>query len=215
MSKLTISENNVIRGTILRCVDGKWSDRDGLQPPAQLIAMGTAEVLQCWRDGKPVDTVVKRDDEPLPDPAELNEQIPENEWEKGLDGKPRAPWVRQHICYLVDPVSAETFTYINSTWGARIAVERLAEKVANMRRLRGVAAAPIVKLDSRPMKTNFGTKLRPEFVVVEWRELADQPEVKAIEHKPKADKAEAAKPGRPFAPLTLSEELNDELPNFG
>jgi len=99
--------------------------------------------------------------------------------------------------------------------GARIAVERLADKVANMRRLRGVAAAPIVKLDSRPMKTNFGTKLRPEFVVVEWRELADQPEVKAIEHKPKADKAEAAKPGRPFAPLTLSEELNDELPNFG
>jgi hypothetical protein len=216
MSKdIVVTERHIIKGTILRCVDGKWVDADGLQPPEPLVVMGVTQALQCWRDGKPTDTVVKRSGESLPNVDDLNEQIPKNEWEKGLNGEPRPPWVHQHIVYLVDPGSAEAFTFLNSTWGARIAVERLAERISNMRQLRGVSALPLVKLESRQMKTKFGTKQRPEFVIVEWRELANQPEVKAIEHKPKADDAKAAKPGRPVAPPTLSEELNDVIPTFG
>jgi hypothetical protein len=202
MSNELTNDDRVIKGSIIRCTDGKWRDGVGQPPPEPLIAMGTAEALQCWQGGKPTDTVVKRGDEPLPDVDELNRQIPETEWEMGMDGKPRPPWVRQSIAYFVDPATAEAFTFISSTWGARIAVERLAERVANMRRLRGVAALPLVKLDSRPMKTKFGTKQRPEFAIVEWRELSGQPEVKAIEH---------AKPGKPVAAPTASEELNDAI----
>jgi hypothetical protein len=213
MSNLETS-NRLIKGSILRCVDGKWTDTAGIAPPERLVALGTTQALQCWSGGKPTDTVMASPGKPLPSADELNSQIPEDEWEKGLDGKPRAPWVLQHVAYLVDPVSCEAYTFINGTFGAKIAVERLAERVATMQRLRGGAALPVVKLESRPMKTKFGTKLRPEFAIVEWREFADQPEVKAIEHKPKADDAKAARPGKPVAPLTLSEELNDELPSF-
>jgi hypothetical protein len=199
--------NRLIKGSILRCVDGKWSDTAGITPPERLVALGTTQALQCWSGGKPTDTVVASPGKPLPSVDELNSQIPEGEWEKGLDGKPRAPWVLQHVAYLVDPVSCEAYTFINGTFGAKIAVERLAERVATMQRLRGGAALPVVKLESRPMKTKFGTKQRPEFAIVEWREFAgDGGEVRAIEHKPE---------GKPVKTPTASEELNDAIPTFG
>ena len=63
--------------------------------------------------------------QPLPDIDELNAKIPEEEWETGLDGKPRPPWQKQYIVYLVDPTDAGIYTYINGTFGARIAFDRL------------------------------------------------------------------------------------------
>ena len=193
----------LIRGTILRCTDGKWSDTLGGDPPPLLIALGTTQALQCWKDSKPTDVVMAEKGKPLPDVDELNSQIAESEWEKGLDGKPKAPWVLQHVAYFIDPVSAESYTFINGTFGARLAVEKLQDRVANMQRLRG-NALPVVKLESKPMKTKFGTKQRPEFTVVEWREIgANGGEVKAIEHQPV---------GKPVAQPTVGEELNDEIP---
>ena len=99
----TRNSTRIIQGVILRCVDGHWSDRDGLTPPAELLAMGTTTALQCWQDGTPTDTVVERPGKPLPDVNELNAQIPEAEWEEGIDGKPRPPWVMQFVVYLIDP----------------------------------------------------------------------------------------------------------------
>jgi hypothetical protein len=207
MSTSVANTERLIRGSILRFVDGQWADTSGAEPPKQLIALGTTKALQRWEVGKPTDIIMSRPGEPLPDVQELNSQVPEDEWEKGLDGKPRAPWVLQHVAYLVDPATAEAYTYLNGTFGARLAVERLAERVANMQRLRGVAALPIVKLESRPMKTKFGTKQRPEFAIVEWRAFAgDGGEVRAIEHKPV---------GKPVKAPTTSEELNDAIPTFG
>ena len=205
MNSVTETTGRLIRGTILRCTDGKWADALGTPPPERLVALGTTKALQCWSGGKPTDVVMARPGEPLPDVDELNAQIPVEEWEKGLDGKPRAPWVIQHVAYLVDPHTGEAYTFINGTFGAKIAVERLAERVANMQRLRGVAALPIVKLESRPMKTKFGTKQRPEFTIVEWRAIGGGEQVKAIEHKPV---------GKPVVAPTVSEELNDALPSF-
>jgi len=203
--------NNVtarlIRGTILRCTDGKWADGLGSPPPALLIALGTTQAVQCWKDSKPTDVIVAEPGKPLPNVDELNSQIPVEEWEKGLDGKPKAPWVLQHVAYLIDPVSAESYTFINGTYGARLAVEKLADRVANMQRLRGGNALPVVKLEAKPMKTKFGTKQRPEFTIVEWREIGGTgEEVKAIEHQPI---------GKPVAQPTVSEELNDQIPWLG
>jgi hypothetical protein len=198
------TSERLIKGTILRCVDGKWADGVGAPPPALLIALGTTQAVQCWSGGKPTDAVMAQPGKPLPDVDELNSQIPQEEWEVGLDGKPKTPWVLQHVAYFIDPVSAESYTFINGTFGARLAVEKLADRVANMRRLRGGNALPVVKLESRPMKTKFGTKQRPEFTIVEWRDVGgDGDEVKAIEHQPV---------GKPIAPPTASEELNDEIP---
>ena len=87
--------------------------------------LNTAEALQRWENQRPVETIVKQPGRPLPDADELNAKIPKKRWEKGLDGQLRAPWVKQHIAYLLDPKDASVFTFINSTVGARIAVERL------------------------------------------------------------------------------------------
>jgi len=225
----------VIQGVILKCVDGRWEDKDGLTPPNTLLAMGTARCVQCWKDQQPVDTIVETADEALPDVDDLNAKIPVKEWEKGLDGKPRPPWQVQFVVYLIDPVSGSTWTFINSTMGARIAYERLADKFRWMRRLRGDNIAPVVKLDAREMKTAFGKKLRPEFVVQEWRDLGSgSPSTLQIEHQPEpaaavvaAEPTESAakaapapgkqkktKVGRPVKPASIQEELNDALPDF-
>lgn|SRR5262245_37707000 len=235
MNEVTKHEKpRVIQGVILKCVDGRWEDRDGLTPPDVLMAMGTARCLQCWKDQEPVDTIPETADAPLPDVDDLNAKIPTKQWEKGFDGKSRPPWQVQYIVYLLNPETADVWTFINSTAGARIAYERLTDKFRWMRRLRGNNIAPIVKLDSRPMKTSFGQKMRPEFTVLEWRDLGsgDRPDALQLEHQPQEPATDAAatepapapasattkkqkkKVGKPVKPVTLQEELNDDLPDI-
>jgi hypothetical protein len=167
--------DRLIQGPIGRCVDGRWTI-DGIEPSKdkRFIGLGTAEAVQCWRDEMPIETIVKKAGMPLPDIAELNAKIPQSQWEDGLNG-PRPPWVHSFIAYFLDPADGSIWTYINSTVGARIAVERLRENVHWMRRLRGERVVPLVELASRPMKTKFGQKLRPEFVIKGWRDLESGP----------------------------------------
>ena len=110
--------DRVVRGDILRCVDGHWSVKTGGELPEKLLAIATATVLQCWKAQKPIATIRKKTGKPLPDLDELNAKVPSSEWEKNREGQPRPPWVRQHLVYLLDPATANTFTFINSTVGA-------------------------------------------------------------------------------------------------
>jgi hypothetical protein len=202
--------DRLIQGTILRCVDGHWSDRDGVSfsTGTQMLVLGTTQAVQHWQDGVPVETILER---PLPDVQLLNESVPEGQWEAGLDGDPRPPYVLQHVAYLLDPRDASLYTYLNSTKGAEIAVERLTQKVKSMRLLRGQKVSPVVKLDSKPMPTKFGQKMRPEFVIVDWRDLSGGG---GLENKP-APQLPPAKGteqiGKPVKPVTTKEELNDEI----
>jgi hypothetical protein len=201
--------DRLIRGEMLRYVDGHWATRDGISFPTgtQMLVIGTTQALQHWHDGMPIETITAR---PLPSVDDLNAAIPKEDWEDGLNG-PRPPWVLQHVVYLIDPRDASTFTFINSTVGAAIAVERLTSKVRAMRLLRGAKVVPVVALDHRPMPTKFGQKLRPEFNIVEFRDLG----CGGIENKqvPQLLPANDAKQiGKPVKPVTTAEELNDELP---
>jgi hypothetical protein len=197
--------NRLVQGVILRCVDGVWSAKDGTEfpPKAQLIALSTAEALQRWENGQPAETVMKVRGEPLPDLDELNANVPKKKWEKGLDGNARPPWVHQYIAYLLDPRDASVFTFVNGTMGARIAVERLKDKVRMMRMLRGNKLVPVVELGAKPMKTQFGTKQRPDFVIIDWRDLGGSrtESMSAVEHI-----------GQPVKPLSTAEVLNDQIP---
>jgi len=197
----------LIQGEILRFADGRWATKEGATMSAdlQLIAVGMTRALQRWEAKMPVETLVETPGERLPDIDDLNAAIPVGEWEAGLDGKPRPPWVLQQVVYLIDPRTAAAFTYLNSTVGARIAVERLADKVARMRMLRGSRVLPVVKLDSKPMKTKFGTKPRPEFTITDWREFTPTPQaLPASEQKAL---------GKPVKAVSVAEELDDEI-NF-
>jgi hypothetical protein len=217
-------KRRVIQGVKGRCVDGIWSDADDLPLPPVVLVAGMHRIVQCWKDGTCLDEYWD-DDGPLPDIDDLNSQIPQAEWEVRFN-KPQPPWGLFFVIYLVNPETADTYTFVNNTVGASIAYERLETKFNMMRRMRGNDVRPLVRLDSRPMKVAaLGiTKLRPEFIIVEWRDLGGHSEPQPAQLSRPNDKdpdGAAAKPpaekpkatvGKPVAPLTSEEEMDDALP---
>jgi hypothetical protein len=168
----TETGDRVIQGTLLKCVDGKWTDRDGSPPPeTPLLALSTLTIAQHLQDQKPIETIVKRPGQPFPDVDDLNAEIPQSEWEEGLNG-PRPPWQEQKVVYFLCEATAERFTFASGTVGANIAVSDLRTRVRDMRFMRGQGALPLVELSSKPMKTKRGNKIRPEFKIIGWRDAA-------------------------------------------
>jgi len=198
------NDEQLIRGIVAKCVDGNWADRDRarIPPGTKFVAWATAEAVQHWQNKLPVQTIIKKPGTPLPDIDELNAKIPQAQWEKGLNG-PRPPWVRQYAVYLLDPIDGGEFTFVSGTVGAAIAVERLRDKVKNMRMLHGAQVVPVVELGSKSMTTKFGTRLRPEFVITAWRNIGGSA-APALTHEA----------GTKVAAPTLAEEMGDEIPDF-
>jgi hypothetical protein len=222
----------LIQGLLAKCNDGQWRDGDGLPLPGKVLVFGIDRVLRCWgADNDLLDYEVEQSGQPLPDVDELNSKIPEEEWGSDLNNQPRPPWERCWRVLLLDLETASVYSFINGTTGARIAAERLEDRIRWMREIRGTAVVPIIQLDSRPMKTRFGTKMRPEFTVVEWRERSAEHAAPLIEHQPDAtgfrpavaenapkappEKKAKATIGKPVKPATIQEELNDDIPDFG
>jgi len=200
------ASDKLIQGEILKNVDGFWSLKDGttFPPNKKMIALATTMAVQRWQDQTPIEIITKQPGVPLPDVGELNAGIPEKEWEVGLDGKPRPPYQKVWVTYLLDPQDASIYTFLNGTKGAEIAVEKLKERVKWMQTLRGSAVVPVVELSSKPMKTKYGVKQRPEFKVDEWRDLGAlqaAPAQPALEHM-----------GKPVKEPSLKEEMGDEVP---
>jgi len=241
MNQVTTSNKPrlILPGSVIaKCVDGRWSDRDGLPLPNELLATGTSRGLQCFKNGELLGEEVEQPGKPLPNPDVLNAQIPQEEW--GIDqysGNPQPPWRVTWAAYLVDPVSATRYTFLNSTWGAQLAVEGLEGRMEIVIGLRGPNIRAKVKLDSKPLpktKRNI-TKQRPEFTVLDWVDLTGPSEIllqhgyggrqlwqlapatqaKQIEHKPASAPATPKKQkkiGKSVKPPTVSEEINDSLP---
>jgi hypothetical protein len=187
--------DQVIIGARLKFIDGKWS-ADGVELPSgtKLLAFATDTILQRWR-GQEAETIR---DKPLPDPDELNAAIPKSEWELDLNGEPRPPWAYTFVVYLLDAGTAEKFTFINSTVGAKIAVRQLQDRVASMRMLRDAHMIAEIELTNRPMKTRYGQKLRPHFHILPdgWRQVGRAKTPKLTQ---------ASEP-------TAAEEMGDEIP---
>src|SRR5258707_15191559 len=96
------TSERLIHGSLLKCVDGRWSTQDNPEMTGrQLLALTTAKAIQRWQLKEPVETVVDTGTG-LPDIDELNTKISRTEWEAGLDGQPRAPWQQQYVVYLLD-----------------------------------------------------------------------------------------------------------------
>jgi hypothetical protein len=170
-------DGRIIKGVLLKCNDGRWPGRDGLPAPTgPLLVIGTLTILQRWSGKKPIETIIKEKGKDWPDVDILNEVIPQSEWEIGIDGQPRPPWQVQRVVYLVDENSAERYTYANGTVGAHIAVSELKDRLADKRfMLVDDTVLPVVELSSKPMKTRYGVKMRPEFRVVGWRSTGGTP----------------------------------------
>jgi hypothetical protein len=157
----------LLKGDLIRINDGVAKLRDGSVPPPELLVTDLFTANRRWSEQKVIEVELETE-EGLRDIDELNAAIPQESWERGLDGKPRAPWERVFGLYMTDTREAGSYTFLNSTFGARLAFERLRERIGNMSRIRNQAVLPIVRITGKPMKTNFGTRTRPEFEVVSW-----------------------------------------------
>jgi hypothetical protein len=166
----SIAGGQLIKGTIARWTEtNKWTDRDGLPLPEVLLALACTEAVQHWKNKKQAEPPITT--KPLPDVTALNARVPQETWEIGLNGQPKPPYTHVYVVYLIDPADGSIFTYLNNTVGARIAWEKLRERVITIRALRGVRCIPVVRLEQRPMRTGFGMKNRPEFKIIDWRVL--------------------------------------------
>ena len=207
------TSERLVHGSLLKCVDGRWGTQDDPDMTGhQLLALTTAKANQRWQLKDLVDTVVDTGTG-LPDIDVLNAKIPRAEWEPGLDGQPRPPWQRQYVVYLLDTSDASLFTFANGTIGAKKAWQRLVDRVAWMRALRGAAVFPVVVLESRPMKTQFGAKLRSEFSITDWRDLGGAGNPALESTPPRAIEGNTAAPaGKPVEAPTTTQALDDEIP---
>jgi hypothetical protein len=113
------------------------------------------------------------DTKPLPDPDALKKAIPIEEWEIGLDDKPRPPWAHTVVVYFVNLATGEFYTYAAATYGGHIAFEQLNDAVLAMRMFRGQKVMPLVDLCEKPFRTKRGMKTRPHFAIVDWKTPGD------------------------------------------
>jgi hypothetical protein len=187
---------------------GLWFYRDGSPlSKGPYVAMHCQKELVKWLDKRAVDRIVQTSGEPFPDAAELNAGIPQSEWEEDFNGHPKGPWQLQYTIYLVDPADGSKLICSNSTFGQKLAYEGLKERVQFMRALRGERVFPLIELSSKSMRTRFGTKIRPHFEILEWRNLGGSSGALAIAPAP-VDRL----PGGPVTKPTASEIVNDRLP---
>jgi hypothetical protein len=164
------ANERVIKGTLLKFSDWNWSkgkEGTAVENGTTLVALDSAAGWVKWQDGKPIEYKMREPKRRLADREELGDSD-EADWQAGPDGKPKDPWQNTRFVYLVDPVTAEAFTFSTSSWGGRSAVSDLADQIQRMR-LAQPGAVPVVELQSAPMLTKFGKKSKPWFKVIDWR----------------------------------------------
>ena len=170
------ASERTIKGQLLKFGDWRWTIGKEATPVdngTRLIALATAAMWVRWEDGKPVEHIVRRPGERLPEREKLS-HTNEEEWETGPGGEPKDPWANTRLVYLVDPDTAEAFTFSTSSWGGRAAVIELGDQIARMRATHP-DAAPIVELRAAEMPTRFGRKSKPVLKVVGWKNVNAKP----------------------------------------
>jgi hypothetical protein len=172
--------------------------------------------VQKWKDQMPIETIVLEPGQKFPDIEALNEKTPRSEWTKGPDGQPRAPWQAQHIVYLLNPETMDRYSFPTGTVGGAIAVREVVDKCKWMRKFRGTHVYPVVLLADTHMRTRFGGRQRPHFIVKRWVNLGPDekalpaPEPPALESG--ATKAEPSPGLKTVEEPSLKEQMNDEIP---
>jgi hypothetical protein len=192
-----------IRGTLLEFADWRWTSGKEATPVedgTKLVALATAAMWVRWENGKPVEYRMREPGRRLPDREELGYDD-QSEWEAGPSGEPQDPWRNTRLVYLVDPKTAEAYTFSTSSWGGRGAVTDLGDQITRMRTVHA-DAVPIVELRAAEMPTKYGRKSKPVFKIVAWR-TADTGATVPAERQITAQKAKQEVDDR---------EIDDEIP---
>jgi hypothetical protein len=208
----------------------------------KLIVTNIIRAILRWpleKNARPETTIIPPG-APFPDVEAMNNAVPRDQWRQGPAGA-QGPFQAQRAVVLLEPISMEELTFTTSTIGGAIGVTDLVRKVNTMRRYRG-SVSPIVTLDDAPMRTRYGERRRPHFNIVDWIRMGGEESQQAalpapspppdsnaapvIEAKaepatkpatPAAPKKKSKRIGtldlaEPIKPVTLAEEMNDEIP---
>jgi hypothetical protein len=193
---------SLIIGKIVRFTDGHFvvDKTEKLAADVQLVAVSATTLWMRWKDGLPAQHRITQAGQQHPD----RDDLPDNDvslWEPGLDGKPSDPWRDTRYLRLVDPKTGADYTFITDSIGGRRAVSELKSQIGNVRSAHP-KAVPIVRLVAVDMKTKFGTKKRPSFVVVDWRYTAPAAAPSRANHSDEIDDL----------PFIDRSKLDDEIP---
>jgi hypothetical protein len=193
--------DQVKNGEILKFVDGRWSPRGGPEFPhgTRMLFRGKRRALQRWECQTLFQEIIERPGERLPSVKKLNDEVPESEWEPGLDGKPRKPWALYYVFYLLNDEDGCPYYHSNCTYGQMLAYDELTNKLA-IDAVKGLRGIPILKLHSKLMPTAKGPKQRPFYKVAGYfgngsAQLEREPIEQIEEHN--ASKAEQQHESKP------------------
>lgn len=199
------ADQHLIRGQIVKFTDGLWTlNKQPIAKDARFVPVQLKMAWVRWENQRPVEYIWPKPNGLLPARESLS-HLEESDWPAELDGKPKDPWQNTRFVYLTDLKTASTHTLTNSTAGVRVAYSELAQAVTTMRRSHP-GALPVVELSSLPMKTKVGTKLRPQFQIVDWKVGASN---HAVQQQIRAPKAQIIDDGMPpFEDVPF----NDDVP---
>ena len=98
----------MIRGQLLKFADRRWTtgtEATQVADGTTLVAVGTVAAWVRWEDGKPVEQLVRRPGERLPERDQLS-HTNEREWPNGPGNEPQDPWQNTRLVYLLrSPIS--------------------------------------------------------------------------------------------------------------
>jgi len=213
-----LQTGGVIRGLLAKFTnEATWlCSNEEMSPNLELVPIDILRIVQKWGpDQKPIETMVLEPGQKFPDVEAMNEAVPRKEWIEGPSGL-RGPWQAQYIVYLVNPATMDRYTFPTGTTGGSIAVRELRDKTVWMRRFRGVHVYPVVTLSDTFMRTRFGGRQRPHFLILRWILLDDGGgkllPAREASRKTEPAKAVADQAARAVEPPSVSEEMNDALP---
>jgi hypothetical protein len=201
-------EDRLITGDMVTFADGVFRvGKERAALPEDLIAISVKARWQKWQNKRVVDTAFLNESGRFPDRGDLGD-LDESQWEVGLDGETRKdPWSNARFVELFNATDGSIFTFTSASAGGRRAVSDLCERTLRMRAVRGTNVYPTVSLGTKPMKTRFGTKAAPHFVITGW--VANG----ASGPLPTAPPALAAPaPLKSVEEPSLREELSDDIP---
>jgi hypothetical protein len=206
----------IIQGALVKFTNEiEWvANGEALPADLELVAVDVLRVVQRWKDKTPIETIVLEPHQRIPDLDAMNEEIPKSEWVEDPSGKPRGPWQLQRLVYLLNSATMDRYTYVTGTTGGEIAIRELTDKTKWCRRFRGAHVHPVVTLSDCFMKTRFGGRQRPNFVIKRWIDLSGDGRAlpAPAENTPKPPVLEQGMPERIVKEPNLAEQMNDELP---
>jgi hypothetical protein len=201
------SANKPMRGSSIKFDSGSYfigKEKTLVKPDKRFVAMDLRQGWMFLKKDTPAEYVMRPIDGPKP--PRPDSFADENEWPDALDGKPADPWKYTRFLYLLDPLTAETFTFTSSTWGGLRGIDDLTQQIKLMRTTEP-GAVPIIELQSAPWSTKFGIKQRPCFKVVGWHiKTTEAPKLLPDDNKDGGGD-DGGVPG-----TKVVDDLNDEIP---